>query len=327
MSREPAAFPAIRGTGGRDKPATSIIMPCFNAADYVGEAIASVFAQSDPDFELIVVDDGSTDASPSILSEQQRLRGDRLRVLSQTNRGPFPARNLALGVARGEYVTFLDADDWWHPEFLAKMRSALRTSGAELAYCGWHIVGSTTLKPFIPPPYEGDGLLAALLSGCPLTVHSVLLERSLIQAVNGFSTRYFSAMDVDLWLRIALRAGRLVRVPEVLAFYRYRESGQISSVKWRQALDAYRVRRDFVRNHPQLAERFGKKRLDALIKKALHDIAYEAYWKRDIDSSQPLFRKLLQLGIWSPRDLKYLLPSLAPGPLYKRLLERRDNRA
>jgi glycosyltransferase involved in cell wall biosynthesis len=306
----------------------SVIMPCFNGAVYLAEAVASVFAQSDPDFELIVVDDGSTDGSLALLRELEHAHGDRLRVFAQDNRGPFPARNLALGHVRGEYVTFLDADDWWDRDFLSKMRRAIRASGADLAYCGWHIVGSETLKPFIPPPYGKGELLAALLSGCPLTVHSVLVRRSLLEAVHGFSTRYRSAMDVDLWLRIASVTSNMARVPEVLAYYRYHEGGQISSVKWRQALNAYHVRRDFIRGHPELAGRFGgEKALYRLIGRTLHDIAYEMYWKRDIDSSQPLFRKLLGMGYWSLRDLKYMLPSLAPRPLYKMLLERRDRRA
>jgi glycosyltransferase involved in cell wall biosynthesis len=311
----------------KPNPMISVVMPCFNSAAYLAEAVGSVFAQSDPDFELIVVDDGSTDESLSLLHELQRDGGDRLRVLAQENKGPFPARNLALGQTRGEFITFLDADDWWDRDFLSKMRRAIVESGADLAYCGWHIVGSQTLKPFIPPKFENGELVAELLSGCPLTVHSVLIRSSLLKAVNGFSTRYFSAMDVDLWLRVAMVARKMVQVPEVLAYYRYHEGGQISSVKWRQALNAYNVRLDFIREHPELAGRFGgKKALHELIGRALYDTAYEAYWKRDIASSQPLFRKLLRMGVWSMRDLKYMLPSLAPRPIYKMFLERMDQR-
>ncbi|MGA7802821.1 MAG: glycosyltransferase family A protein, partial [Gammaproteobacteria bacterium] len=97
----------------------SVIMPCFNAQRFVGEAVDSVFSQTDVTVELIVVDDGSTDGSRDVLASLAQRHADRMTVLHQQNRGPYPARNLALEHSKGDLVAFLDADDYWDPTCLA----------------------------------------------------------------------------------------------------------------------------------------------------------------------------------------------------------------
>ncbi len=132
----------------------SIIMPCHNAASYLEEAVASVMAQTFSAWELIVVDDGSTDRSREILQSLQ-TKDKRIQILRQHNQGPYPARNLGLKHARGQFVAFLDADDWWDKDFLAKMHRALEESEADLAYCGWQnaIEQGQSRPPYVPPDY------------------------------------------------------------------------------------------------------------------------------------------------------------------------------
>ncbi len=101
----------------------SVVMPLFNKAKHVQRAIDSVLAQSFTNFELIVVDDGSTDASAELVSSHYTDR--RLRLVHQDNAGPGAARNHGLGLARAEYVAFLDADDQWLPDFLASQYKQL----------------------------------------------------------------------------------------------------------------------------------------------------------------------------------------------------------
>ena len=91
------------------KPLVSVIIPTYNSAGYIEEALESVFEQTLQDFEIIVVDDGSTDGTGEVL----RKYGDRIRYIYQENNGPASARNGGIRVARGEYIAFLDADDLW----------------------------------------------------------------------------------------------------------------------------------------------------------------------------------------------------------------------
>ena len=100
------------------QPAFSVIMPVFNHADFVRDAIRSVRGQTFHDWELIVVDDGSTDATPEILAEEAR-RDARIRVARQDNAGPAAARNAAIALSRADWLTYIDSDDVWFPDALA----------------------------------------------------------------------------------------------------------------------------------------------------------------------------------------------------------------
>ncbi|MBI3801342.1 MAG: glycosyltransferase [Deltaproteobacteria bacterium] len=112
----------------------SCIIPVFNGERYLREAIESIFNQTYRPLEVIVVDDGSTDDTPSVVTSY----GEQVRCLRQANAGPGAARNLGLTGARGEFVAFLDADDLWHPEKLARQMARFATR-AELAFCLTHL--------------------------------------------------------------------------------------------------------------------------------------------------------------------------------------------
>lgn len=301
-------------------------MPCYNSSAHLEEAVESALGQDYSAVELIVVDDGSSDDSRAILDRLQQKHEERLRVFAQPNQGPYPARNLALSHARGEYIAFLDADDYWDPAFLRKLHAAIRADGVDVAYCGWQNVGEHTPgdKPYIPPAYENGDLAEQFLKGCPWPIHAALLKRSIIDAIDGFSERYFSSMDYDLWLRILTATDRIKLVPEVLAFYRWHGSGQISAVKWRQVIDAWNVRRDFIHDNPQLLAATGKAAALVAANDFLLENAYTALWRRDLESARRLFRKAVATGTARPRDLKYALPSLLPGWAYYAVMNLND---
>jgi glycosyltransferase involved in cell wall biosynthesis len=304
-------------------PQISVVMPSYNAGAYVREAIDSVLAQTYCNTELIVVDDGSTDDTRAVLREY----GARIRVLSQSNHGPYPARNAGLRHALGQFVAFLDADDYWSPIFLEKLHAALKAHPqAVLAYCGWQNVGLAGPRggPYVPPDYETAGKLEAFLrAASPWPIHAALVRKSALDEAGGFDTHWRTCMDYDLWLRIAATRP-IVRVPEVLAFYRHHAAGQITSTQWRQALNVWRVKKKFVAAHPHLVAHLSEKQIINLVDGALLRRGYDAYWRRDLESAQRIFRTSVWAGGWHVKDLRYLLPALLPAPFYRSLVARAD---
>jgi glycosyltransferase involved in cell wall biosynthesis len=306
----------------------SVVMPCFNAKSFVEQAVRSALGQDYGNVELIVVDDGSSDGSRDVLARLAREYGSRMTILNQEHQGPFPARNAALRRARGTLIAFLDADDYWARDCIGKLQRALQAAQADLAYCGWQNVGDggPGKEPCVTVKYEAEDTVVQFLKGCPWPIHAALVRRSVLEEVGGFSTRMFSAMDYDLWLKILAVTRNFVQVPEVLAFYRWHDQGQISAVKWRQVLDSWQVRRDFARDHPEQVAHLSPGALRELVDGAVLQAGYAAYWKRDLVSAQRLFRKAARRGYWRLRDARYVLPSLLPAGLYRRLIESADRR-
>ena len=229
---------------------------------------------------------------------------------------------MALQNAQGEFIAFLDADDYWTSDCLEKLYHALIEANADLSYCGWQnvVANGKDGPPYVPPTYENGDIFEYFLKGCPWPIHAALTRRNIVDKVGGFSTRCFSAMDYDFWIRISAFTQNIVRIPEVLAFYRWHNHGQISSVKWRQVLDAWRVKKDFVAQNSLLIKHLSVSIIDELVNSYVMKQAREAFWKRDLISAQKLFRSALASGCWQPRDLKYLMPALLPLSIYRGLV-------
>ena len=296
-------------------------MPCYNAQAYLKDTVTCVFEQSYPNIELIIVDDGSTDKSPEILSSLKQ-QYPLLKVFHQQNNGPFPARNLALQHAQGELIAFLDADDYWTYDCLEKLYNGMMTANADLSYCGWQniVEGGDNGPLYIPPAYEQGDIFTSFLKGCPWPIHAALTRKEIINKVSGFSTRCFSAMDYDFWIRISAVTQNITLVPEVLAFYRWHNYGQISSVKWKQVLNARIVRNDFIQNNPDLLRHIPEHKLKKLLNDQISTQAYDAFWKRDLDSAQHLFRAMLRFRTWKIKDIKYIALSLFPARIFKKII-------
>jgi glycosyltransferase involved in cell wall biosynthesis len=307
----------------RDSNLISVIMPCYNAEAYLEEAVGSVMGQTYRNVELILVDDGSTDRSIEIAERLIAAHPGRITLLTQCNLGPYPARNLGMQHARGEFIAFLDADDWCTADCLEKLHNALIRSNAVLAYCGWQNVGAVDRSndPYIPPDYEqGDKAEQFLRAASPWPIHAALTRSDVLAAVGGFDTHWRTCMDYDLWLRIGV-ANRIVLVPEVMAFYRHKVSGQITSKQWVQAENTWQVKQKFVASHPELVAHFGAAKLKELIDDAYLKRGYQAYWRRDLVTAWHVFRKALRNGGWKLTDLKYLLPALLPERIYVKLIQ------
>ena len=203
----------------------SVVIPVHNGEKYLAQAIESVLAQTFRDFELLIVDDGSTDSSRAIMDRYAR-RDARIRILSQANRGVSAAGNLGLEEARGEWVARLDADDVFLPDKLERQIAFIRR------HPNVRIVG--TLGYFI----SGAGRVIGLVnSDGPFTraefermagrgepvffVHSsTLMHRETVLSVGGYREQFVQAEDVDLWLRMAEKGHVLLKMSEPLLLYR-----------------------------------------------------------------------------------------------------------
>lgn len=297
----------------------SVVIPCYNGERYLAEAIDSVLRQTRPALEIMVVDDGSTDRSRQIVEGY----GEKVHLVAQENRGLPAARNAGIRASRGQFIAFLDADDWWREDFLEQMSSALERSEAGIAYCGWQNVGlpGGRGRPFVPPDYEEvpDKIECLFRSPC-WPVHAALVRCEVVESVGGFDPKWRSCEDFAFWLRTATR-NRLVRVPEVLAFYRF-HGNQMVAKRDVIAISHWMVQKEFLAGHAEVAERLGKKRIRELTLGELLRKGYECYWERDLKAARAIFRAVMRTGYGRVKDWKYMLPALLPLSWHRAAISR-----
>lgn len=193
-------------------PGISIIIPLYNKEKYIGRAVRSALAQSVPNFEIIVVDDGSTDRGLGLVAE---IEDPRLRLLRQDHRGVSAARNRGIAHARADLVAFLDADDEWVTEFLETiLRLRASFPAAQVFGTGYVYVYDDGywrlpyLRPVLGESWEGvleDYFRVAATSDPPLCASAVAATRTALQAVHGFEETIASGEDLLTWARLAIR--------------------------------------------------------------------------------------------------------------------------
>jgi glycosyltransferase involved in cell wall biosynthesis len=206
-------------------PLFSIILPTYNRAYVVWRAIQSVLAQTETRWELLVVDDGSTDQTPRVLEE---FRDPRIRPSTTPNRGPAAARNYGARLARAPYLAYLDSDNAWHPEFLATMWLGIeRHPDGRLWYCGqrtsiWRrsAAGAWTLERMsvdLRDQYSVDEVLQLKGADTSCIVHTA----EALQAVGGWDEACRWLDDWDVFARCVRRyPSRVHWVPQALVEYR-----------------------------------------------------------------------------------------------------------
>lgn len=195
-----------------ESPTVSVIIPAYESALYIGEALESVFAQSYREFEVVVVNDGSPDTE-----ELERVLAPfakRIVYRRQPNGGPSSARNTAIREARGEYVAFLDSDDCWHPDFLASQIDFLRPHPElDLVYADATFFGEGEKagETFMGRhPSAGPVTLESLLRGsCVVLTSSVVARRAALLDAGLFDESLRFHEDFELWLRLLHQGGRI----------------------------------------------------------------------------------------------------------------------
>lgn len=218
------------------RPLVSVIMPVCNGAPFVGKAIQSILLQSFHDFELIVVDDGSTDETPEIL-ERFLKKDPRIIVLRHEKPlGISLSCNEAATHARGKFLARMDADDIAMPQRLETQLQCIENRPECVALGTWAMQIDPDGWPigYWRVPTEHEAILNQLLSGRGgAIIHpTAMIRRSAFNTVGGYDESLRAGQDADLWLRLA-EIGRLANVPEILLYYRF----HLSSVTWQRQLE------------------------------------------------------------------------------------------
>lgn len=213
-----------------------MIIPTHNRADVLGRAVASVLAQTWTDFELIVVDDGSTDHTAAVLAE---FDDPRLTGMHQENKGVSAARNLGIRASSGRFIALLDSDDSWLPDKLARQLAFMRESGMEISQTDeiW-IRDGARVNPCRKHAKLAGWFLERSLELCLISPSCVLFSRALWEELGPFDERLPACEDYSLWLRVGLRYP-VGLIPEALTIKTGGHADQLS--RRIIGLDLYRI--------------------------------------------------------------------------------------
>lgn len=225
------------------RPLVSVVMPAYNAAAYIREAIESVLNQTVTDWELIVVDDCSKDDSLQI-AQSYADKDPRITVMRNAqNAGVARTRNRAIECSQGRYIAFLDSDDAWYPEKLQRQTALLEETGADMAYCSYAIAGaeSVSVRPdyIVPEQIDYKGLLRENVISCS----AMLIKADIVKAIR-FNTDFYHE-DYVLGLEILKAGYKAVGCREVLMHWRYIENSR-SFNKKKAAKNRWRIYREYL---------------------------------------------------------------------------------
>lgn len=253
MMREGGEAPAAQSHGAPPAPAVSVIIPTYERADLIAQTVGCVLAQTFSDLECIVVDDGSTDDTRSVV---EGIADPRVRYVHQENSGmPAPPRNHGIRVARGRWLAFLDSDDLWYPMKLERCMGVLEpsagegepgpygdagagdaaeTDGADLVCHDVAItkdcreVGRRSYSPDVDAMYD-----TLLFRGNMLSMSAVVARTDSVREAGGFSEDpgYRTVEDFDLWLRLARAGARFCFLNETLGEYVLHESNATVAIE------------------------------------------------------------------------------------------------
>jgi glycosyltransferase involved in cell wall biosynthesis len=300
-----------------DRPLVSVIIPAYNAARFVAQAVESVLAQSYRPVEILVIDDGSTDDTARVLEPYR----DAIRYIRQPNGGPSRARNNGLAHARGELIAFLDADDVWLPDKLSRQVRCLEESPAVgVVHCDTYNLdeqsGARSRRATPRDDFAGN-CYARLFRGNQVTYSTVVIRRECLDRVGPMDERYTHAEDYDLLLRLARRFP-FAYVPEPLAVYRLHDTNATRNA-WRLVSGELAVLQKTIREDPALKRLLGARLMRERLFGLHFHLGYSAFLQEDLRSARHHFLGAALAGRWKSRPWLLYLASWLPLPLLRRL--------
>jgi glycosyltransferase involved in cell wall biosynthesis len=310
-------------------PRVSVIIPAFNSGRFIGQTLASVFAQTYSDYEVIVADDGSTDDTQEIVGRYRK----GITYVRQANRGTAAARNLAFSKAGGEFIAYLDADDVWYSHKLERQVAFLDANKAcGIVHSDFTLIDETDrvihrrfnqeTRPEIPPP-QGHCELD-LLRRCHIQIPTVLERHDCFRRIGGFDERLKGVEDYARWISLAMKDISFGYIEEPLAMYR-RTPGSLSS-SMRRNLEGFLRIFEILVGEKCLAQR-GEDAMD-IVRHRTYALRRELAYLNRIEGYPNEARKHLLSLIWgSPfRTELYwdLLKSGVPAAIYAQLRSLRE---
>lgn len=321
----PSSKTPLQSSVAAHNPFVSVIIPVFNLENYLAETVDSVLGQSFQNFEIILVDDGSTDHSREIIAGYHARMPEMVKAVFLDHGGASAARNTGIAMARGEWIAFLDGDDIWQPSKLAEqLQLAKADPQCNFVACAANVYGQERLFQIIPAqPF--DFKMELLRSGCVITLPTVLIRRELLAAIR-FNEKLEGAQDVDLFLRLA-DSSRLAIIRTPLVSVRIREEG-ISGLLGGHFLQLHRyfqmARQELLKTQRENPRRI--RPYAGEIYSALQQLAHEAAYYALMNPRASIgFRlRLVAIAIAErpgrAKNYRLLLQALLPAALNRRLV-------
>ena len=288
-------------------PSVSVVIATYNRGRLLKETIESVLNQTFQDFELIVVDDGSTDDTEELLKSY----GDHLRFLRQENRGPSAARNLGVSHARASWISIQDSDDICAPDHLETLYSfAEKKPDVGMVFANGAYLGDPTGKTIIPQEKSkrlaNNGVqLTDLFTTSIVRLQAALLSKKALFAIGGLDENLRISMDLDLAFRFFMRFP-IAYLDKVVFFYR-RHEGNIGRNQELRLLENLRVIEKLIQDFPSAAEILGRKQIDRRKAYRYYRLAKGRWKAGEEDGARNALRQAVFLR---PFFLKYRLYQL-----------------
>jgi glycosyltransferase involved in cell wall biosynthesis len=237
----------------------SVIMPAFNARLTILSSIQSVVEQTFTNWELIIVNDGSTDNTGEIVIAIQKF-DQRIKLVAQSNKGLSAARNTGIKHASGKWICFLDSDDLWLPNKLTVQYQFHLKNNVSISHARYGTLTNGSIKftrLYVKNIYRKDGNLLPTLYWINLVgVLTVMVEKQLLEEIGGFDENLWTMEDIDLWIRIAKKNVSFGYIPDYLAIYRINTLGISKNTS--KYMDVWKIFMEKLDNNP-LAMQYQKK--------------------------------------------------------------------
>ena len=289
-------------------PFFSVVIPLYNKEQHIKATLESVLNQSFTDFEIVIINDGSTDKS---VEEVEKFNDNRIEIYNQTNLGLSIARNSGIQKARAEYISFIDADDFWLPHHLEQLHNLVTLYPNKGVYCtGYTIQKSRSIfhrAKFNGLPVNFIGIVPDFfkhsLQNCIAWVSAICIPKTVFNNIGNFDPEIFSEQDTDLYIRIAVKYDVALDDRSVSAIYNRSIGNSMSHFSHKNkipiSLSKYK---DLELQNKSLKKFIDYNRFSTLIYfKLAYKIEFVEKLINDIDLQN--LTKIQRLLIWLPRDI------------------------